>query len=1608
MYKDIIFCDLEVNKKTKKINELGLIYKNNKLKTTSIDETKSFIKSLDSKYIAGHNFIDFDLNIIKSTSLYQDIKEYYIIDTLPLSLLLFNEKTIHSLPKDYKSEDDFSNNPVEDSQITSFLLDKLEERFKSLPKDTKDIFYTLLKDDIYFSAFFKYISVDVKLNTLAFETLLELIKSLHNKSIVNFDYLKDNVLINHKTELAYILALLTPYIEIKSHPPKVLFTYPQIVEIQKKLCFDIKKANNDLSEFSKEVFGFGTFRSFPRLNAGVLDEQSISQREMVEASLRDESFLTILPTGGGKTFTFWLPAVFKAKSYKALTVVISPLQALIEDHIKSFNLKVANFKAVAISGFMSPLERTEAVEQVVNGEADILYIAPESLRSNTIFTILKNRLIERFVVDEAHCLSTWGNDFRQDYYYICEYVKELLDKKDFQNHIPISCFTATAKPSVIEDIENYFLNGLNIKLDKYLAVPERKNLKYKSIPSNSKDKYTELLKLINDHDGATLIYIPTSTKDCDEVAKKIGMDTAKISKSFHSKIDSQEKMQILKDYIENRIDVIVATTAFGMGVDKSNITNVIHYEVSDSLENYAQEAGRGARDQNLEAFCPILFDEDDLDKHFISLSRSKLTASEVNSIFLVIKKSKGDVLNKTAFEIAKEAGWDVEDNSTDYNTKVKTALLELEREGYISRKRNKTSFFADSIASKSMERLHKKLDELEFKEDEKQRLILVLQTIIGRGKPESIQIDELGHIIGYPKHEISLSIQQLKQMEILGDSKDLSLEISIYSVNEFKKIKNIELTLLQYLISLSSNKVKIRELNEHLHSNALINKNETELIKSIIKNWKSKSVFIFNRRNREHDLWYFKFEDLEKINELINKRHIIAEKLIFLFTKNLQTRKKEEIVFSLKNLHKYLEKKFTLEEIDKTLLYLHHLNLLELLSGRFINYSPMNIYKEEKIKTKRKYTNNEYKNRLDKHYQTKIESIHIMGEYAKRLKDDDYKAILFLKDYFTLSYDEFKAKYKLQKDKVSKPITQKRYNKIFEKMSDEQKLIIRDTKTKAMMILAGPGSGKTKVLVHKIASLVLTEDIKPEQFMMLTFSKTAKLEFKSRLNSLIGALSYDVEIQTFHSYALKLIARVISKENKDILENAIEEATRQINNEEVVLPHTTVLVLDEFQDINEKSFELVKAIYNANNRDIKIIAVGDDDQCIMNHIGANVNFIDKFEKEFGYDDEEENNNLYKKYELICNFRSKKNIVEYSNSFITTVSKRYKNQPLYSNTQDEGLVNIHSIAYPNLLTPLIDLIKVEETDSNIAILAYTNETVMDIYSLLQENEIEARFLIDREKFELKNIIELVDFDKVLNSYLEDEISYKESYFEKALKVLESRYSNSKNLKLIFKIVDKFLNESDNYYISQWISYLEEIKLEDFENYKKNIVISTIHKSKGMEFDKVYLLVDSNPKEDEDKRLFYVGMTRAKNELNILRYGKDIPDKNKKDFVKYFYDDKQYFLESKIYTHIMSLKDIYLGFDLEKFGKNTSFYSGLNVSIEKREKFRNLCLISNRKIIGVFSDSFQNILDEKFRKGFKCESTIIDFVVEWEDKENKKYLKHPLCKVVLKKFDYMVGY
>ena len=201
-------------------------------------------------------------------------------------------------------------------------------------------------------------------------------------------------------------------------------------------CNQVFDAHKGLKTF----FGFDSYRTY--------NNQSL-QEDAVKAALKGKSLLAIFPTGGGKSITFQVPALMSGELVKGLTVVISPLRSLMKDQVDNLR-KYSITDAVTINGLLDPIERSESFERVENGTASILYISPES--SKSIERLLLGRKIVRFVIDEAHCFSSWGQDFRVDYLYIGDYIRQLQLKKGLVQPIPVSCFTATAKQEVIEDI----------------------------------------------------------------------------------------------------------------------------------------------------------------------------------------------------------------------------------------------------------------------------------------------------------------------------------------------------------------------------------------------------------------------------------------------------------------------------------------------------------------------------------------------------------------------------------------------------------------------------------------------------------------------------------------------------------------------------------------------------------------------------------------------------------------------------------------------------------------------------------------------------------------------------------------------------------------------------------------------------------------------------------------------------------------------------------------------------------------------------------------------------------------------------------------------------
>jgi ATP-dependent DNA helicase RecQ len=1605
--KELLFIDLEVDY-DKKIRDLGIVLDDLSLHTSSLQEVYSLIENNSAQYIIGHNIIKFDKEFLLQSSLNPLLKDKIFVDTLPVSLLLFNEKTFHSLPKNYKDEDNFVNDPLKDALLCKKLFFDAVEKFKILPQLQRNILYSLLKENELFRGFFHAIKDTQTFEALSYPILKGSILSSFKPIIQNALFLEE-VLKNHQVELAFILALKMPELEVNAQPPKVLYDYPKLPELQKELSFHYETTLQNLEKLSEEIFGFASFREFPRQNPTLEEGATLSQKEIVQAGLRDDSFLAILPTGGGKTFTFWLPAIIKAKSLKTLTVVISPLQALIKDHIESFHEQVANYQAVALSGYLSPSERIAAIEKVTNGDADILYLAPESLRSNTVFNLLKNRVIERFVIDEAHCLSTWGNDFRHDYFYIGEFLRELLEAKPFESHIPVSCFTATAKPKVIEDIVAYIESSLNVTMKKYIAIPKRDNLDYEALEvENEKEKYTNLLELLQKQEGSSLVYIPSSTKKCDEVAEQLALDTGKNVRSFHSRLESDTKMQILKEYIDDTIDIIVATTAFGMGVDKPNIKNVIHYEISDSLENYAQEAGRGARDPNIRASCPVLFSQKDLDKHFTSLTRSKINPDEINAIFRVLKNDERNPVTLTTREIAARAGWDTEDTSSDYDMKVKTALLELEREDYLIRTRNRVRYYADAIAKNALEMLQTAFQNGNYTDEDQIRLSRVLQTLLGEGKPHAVQLDELSEILGYPHETISYSILELKELKIISDAKDLSLKMNISASKRYENFKTIENELFHYLIQQQSKRVRMNELNEHLlqalDKDVIIETNNIPIIKVILKSWRGGTIqsFKFTRIERQRDIWSFEFINTKKLQETILYKQGVATNIMYYLHQKLQdkkSRKKELIEFSIQELLSkvQLPSKQAAVILDKTLLHLHELHIVELANGRFIYYGPMTIKKLEKMLiVNKRYTKVEYKKRLDPYYQRKMEAVHIVGEYCEQLLKDSRSAQEFMKDYFTLSYRMFINKYGQLKEKFKRPMTHYRYNKIFNELSDKQKEIIEDKESQAIMILAGPGSGKTKVLVHKIASLILQEDIKADQFLMLTYSRTAMMEFKTRLFQLIGQLAYDIDIFTFHGFALQLIGREVH-ENDNILQNAIAIAAKAIEEDRVTLPFKTVVVLDEYQDINSDGFALIEALSNVHENRKRFVAVGDDDQCILSDVnGADIHFISKFEEVFSLNDEDEK--VYKQYELLTNYRSAKNIVAYANSFIQNLSQRYKHNELFSFSKESGSVEITLCSSSNFQH--LAVYKAQQLHSQkttLALLAYTNNEVADLHALLHEKDIPASYLLNQESFPLKMLIEFRYLEALLSDIQIDENSLWSAYEE-----VEKRYKDSKNMPLVYKLIKNFIDEHEILTQSLWYAYLDEISMEQLIATYNKTLVSTIHKAKGKEFDHVILLLHKQQMNDNFLRLCYVGITRAKKSLTIITDNSFFQKQNY-PFVQY-YQDNNHYPQANQKTFVTNLKDYYLSMQPEYQRQNFILIAGSSVSFEKRYNQTRYTLTINGFSIAQFSTKFQNKIENYEQQGYKIVKITIEYVVDWLDENNGEvYREIPLCKIVMKRVD-----
>ncbi len=1577
----IVFIDTEVSPETLTVLDYGAFINDNLyIHTDSKGKFRDFLvqnSTGENRYICGHNIVYHDSKYIE-----QEMREAGInnmIDTLFLSPLCFPNKPYHALLKDDKLQVDELNNPLNDSKKAMELFYDEVNAFQNMDPLQREIYAALLCRKEEFQGFFSYVGFTSD------KDAEHLIRSLCEHRICSNCNLEEFSL-RYPIELAYVVAIISAQDAASMIPGWVIRTFPAVSYVIKKLrnthCHEkcpYCREKLDIHKRLKQIFGYDDFRKFEGENL---------QERAAQAAVEHKSVLAIFPTGGGKSITFQLPALIAGAVSKALTVVISPLQSLMKDQVDNLD-KRGIVDAVTINGLISPIERANAMERVENGMASLLYISPESLRSNTIEQLLLKRNVARFVIDEAHCFSAWGQDFRVDYLYIGDFIRQLQEKKQLSECIPVSCFTATAKQKVISDIKEYFKEKLNLELEIFASSTSRKNLRYEVLYKESdEEKYATLRLLTEQKNCPTIVYVSRARRT-SELAKKLCGDGIS-ALPFHGQMDRSEKQENQDAFINDKVQVMVATSAFGMGVDKPNVKLVVHYDISDSLENYVQEAGRAGRDQNLQAECYVLFHDEDLDKHFMLLNQTKLSISEIQQVWSAIKnltKNRPSV-QRTPLEIARQAGWD--ENVHDIETRVKTAIQALENAGYVRRGKNVPHVYATSILVKSMIEASQVIQQsnhmTEKERNNAARIVsmLISARSIAKGDDGESRIDYIADKLGIEREEIFKLIHMLREEKILANTKDLTAYIlrtdtENKSLNVLKRYAELEMFLIKN-IRCEEQSLNLKELNDSAVSSGI--KNATvNTIKTIFYYWTIKKYIrksIENTATRTMVMFEISQDTfLEKRKQCIDLASFIVKHL-FQQSMGVENNKEQILIgFSILELRKAYRYSTGIEtsdeEIEDALLYLSKIDAMKLEGGFLVLYSGMQITRLE-LDNKIKYKVDDYRS-LNEYYKQKMQQIHIVGEFANMMVRDYGQALQFVNDYFQMDYKFFITKYFKgnRKNEINRNITPEKYNKLFSSLSEVQREIIDDDESKYILVAAGPGSGKTKVLVHKLASLMLLEDVKHEQLLMVTFSRAAATEFRQRLYELIGNAVGFIEIKTFHSYCFDLMGRV---GNLASTKTVVKDASELIRNGDVEIGRITktVLVIDEAQDMDGDEYGLVSALME-RNEDMRVIAVGDDDQNIYEFRGSDSKYFEMFL-------EREN---AKKYELLDNYRSAENIVEYANRFVKSIEYRLKSAPIISKKEIKGKVELVKCKSKNLEEPVVQQAAAALKEGTVCILTNTNDEAFRVVGLLKKKGIRAKLIMSNDEFDLYNMIEMRYFIMKVEKDLQTPIIPEERWNE-AKEKLNNYYQNSRNLHLCNLILQAFELGNLKKYKSDFEMFLHESKIEDFiQSESGKVLVSTIHKSKGREFDKVIMLLDHiSVDTDESKRKLYVGMTRAKKEL-YLYY-------NDGEFERFLTSNAQVRTDNRIYERpreiLMQLshRDVNLGFFKDKKDIIRYIMPGTELEINSN----GLSIINGKNAIPIvhFSKNFMDTIEKNMKQGYRMERAYVRFVVGWTEKEDGK--------------------
>ncbi len=709
------------------LREVGAVLEGREFRRKVSSNAKAVLRELElfaqgAEWVVGHNVLGHDAPFLRQIAPNLELHQLPWVDTLYLSPLAFPENPYHRIIKDYKVRKEEKNNPVADAKLSRRILEDEEAAFAKRfgargQSEMLSLFRTCFSKEAAFVGLTHWLGEkgalawgeaqlrdwcldrfcggagEASVCRAGLQTVLDRASSGEGRAALAYAF--------SWIQIAGANSVISPWVRHR---------FPEVLTILRRLrdedcgCEDCAwcRVEHNPDGLLGQWFGFDSYRPEPHN-----DEGKSLQRSIVCHSLRGGSHLAILPTGGGKSLCFQLPALVRHRRRGQLTVVISPLQALMKDQVDNLNerAKLGNGRlAATLNGLQTPLERGAALQDVVMGDAAMLYLSPEQLRNRNVQRVLAQREIGAWVLDEAHCLSGWGHDFRPDYLYVAKVIRKLcglakpaagVDPKETDSHqLPVvTCLTATAKQEVIKEIVQHFREELGIELAVFEGGTDRENLEFTVRSVGKGEKFALVCQYLEEaisptaaSSGSAIIYHSTR-QSADDLALRLARDRNLRVRSYHAGLDSAKRKETQILFSTNQLDVVCATNAFGMGVDKDNVRLVLHYDIPGSLENYIQEAGRAGRDQQ-GALCVLLYNEEDLDAQFRLGSFSRLTRKDIAEILRAIRKRRSrhdHQIVMTPGEILRVPGTQTTFGTEDRDapTRVKTAVSWLERQEFL-------------------------------------------------------------------------------------------------------------------------------------------------------------------------------------------------------------------------------------------------------------------------------------------------------------------------------------------------------------------------------------------------------------------------------------------------------------------------------------------------------------------------------------------------------------------------------------------------------------------------------------------------------------------------------------------------------------------------------------------------------------------------------------------------------------------------------------------------------------------------------------------------------------------------------------------------------------